>query len=155
MSIFFISIFWVYVTVGPRRSRLSLGQILATCLVITPPCTDSRMIRDCPDSAARTDTVPAAVGRYGAVYLAGRNPRSDWSLLVRKQMPGPYLIPRPYWYTAIHRYTDCVGWYFYTYKVYKTVSSLPDTLNFRIKFCHSTGIARSGGGVRASTTSYA
>ena len=27
-----------------------------------------------------------------------------------------------------------------------TVSSLPGTLNFRIKFCHSTGIARSGGG---------
>ena len=36
-----------------------------------------------------------------------------------------------------------------------TVSILSDTLNFRIKFCHSTGIARSGGGVRASTTSYA
>ena len=36
-----------------------------------------------------------------------------------------------------------------------TVSSLPGTLNVRIKFCHSTGIARSGGGVRASTTSYA
>ena len=36
-----------------------------------------------------------------------------------------------------------------------TVSSLPGTLNFRIQFCHSTGIARSGGGVRASTTSYA
>ena len=36
-----------------------------------------------------------------------------------------------------------------------TVSSLPGTLNFRIKFCHSTEIARSGGGVRASTTSYA
>ena len=36
-----------------------------------------------------------------------------------------------------------------------TVSSLPGTLNSRIKFCHSTGIARSGGGVRASTTSYA
>ena len=36
-----------------------------------------------------------------------------------------------------------------------TVSSLPGTLNFRMKFCHSTGIARSGGGVRASTTSYA
>ena len=36
-----------------------------------------------------------------------------------------------------------------------TVSSLPGTLNFRIKFCHSPGIARSGGGVRASTTSYA
>ena len=34
-----------------------------------------------------------------------------------------------------------------------TVSSLPGTLNVRIKFCHSTGIARSGGGVRASTTS--
>ena len=33
------------------------------------------------------------------------------------------------------------------------VSSLPGTLNVRIKFCHSTGIARSGGGVRASTTS--
>ena len=30
-----------------------------------------------------------------------------------------------------------------------TVSSLPGTLNFRIKFCHSSGIARSGGGVRA------
>ena len=29
------------------------------------------------------------------------------------------------------------------------------TLNFRLKFCHSTGIARSGGGVRASTTSHA
>ena len=28
------------------------------------------------------------------------------------------------------------------------VSSLPGTLNFRMKFCHSTGIARSGGGVR-------
>ena len=36
-----------------------------------------------------------------------------------------------------------------------TMSSLPGTLNVRIKFCHSTGIARSGGGVRASTTSYA
>ena len=36
-----------------------------------------------------------------------------------------------------------------------TVSSLPGTLNVRIKFYHSTGIARSGGGVRASTTSYA
>ena len=36
-----------------------------------------------------------------------------------------------------------------------TVSSLQGTLNVRIKFCHSTGIARSGGGVRASTTSYA
>ena len=36
-----------------------------------------------------------------------------------------------------------------------TVSSLPGTLNVRIKFCHSTGIAPSGGGVRASTTSYA
>ena len=36
-----------------------------------------------------------------------------------------------------------------------TVSSLPGTLNVRIKFCHSTGIARSGGGVRASTASYA
>ena len=36
-----------------------------------------------------------------------------------------------------------------------TLSSLPGTLNVRIKFCHSTGIARSGGGVRASTTSYA
>ena len=36
-----------------------------------------------------------------------------------------------------------------------TVSSLPGTFNFRIKFCHSTGIARSGGGVRASTASYA
>ena len=36
-----------------------------------------------------------------------------------------------------------------------TVSSLPGTLNVRIKLCHSTGIARSGGGVRASTTSYA
>ena len=36
-----------------------------------------------------------------------------------------------------------------------TVSSLPGTLNVQIKFCHSTGIARSGGGVRASTTSYA
>ena len=36
-----------------------------------------------------------------------------------------------------------------------TVSSLPGTLNVRIKFCHSTGIARSGGGVRASTTSNA
>ena len=36
-----------------------------------------------------------------------------------------------------------------------TVSSLPGTLNVRIKFGHSTGIARSGGGVRASTTSYA
>ena len=36
-----------------------------------------------------------------------------------------------------------------------TVSSVPGTLNVRIKFCHSTGIARSGGGVRASTTSYA
>ena len=36
-----------------------------------------------------------------------------------------------------------------------TVSSLPGTLNFRLKLCHSTGIARSGGGVRASTTSYA
>ena len=36
-----------------------------------------------------------------------------------------------------------------------TVSSLPGTLNVLIKFCHSTGIARSGGGVRASTTSYA
>ena len=35
-----------------------------------------------------------------------------------------------------------------------TVSSLPGTLNVRVKFCHSTGIARSGGGVRASTTSY-
>ena len=32
------------------------------------------------------------------------------------------------------------------------MSSLPGTLNFRMKFCHSTGIARSGGGVRASTT---
>ena len=32
---------------------------------------------------------------------------------------------------------------------------IPGTLNSRIKFCHSTGIARSGGGVRASTTSYA
>ena len=28
------------------------------------------------------------------------------------------------------------------------MSSLPGTLNFRMKFCHSTGIARSGGGVR-------
>ena len=28
------------------------------------------------------------------------------------------------------------------------LSSLPGTLNFRMKFCHSTGIARSGGGVR-------
>ena len=28
-------------------------------------------------------------------------------------------------------------------------------VNVRIKFCHSTGIARSGGGVKASTTSYA
>ena len=36
-----------------------------------------------------------------------------------------------------------------------TLSSLPGTLNVRIKFCHSTRIARSGGGVRASTTSYA
>ena len=36
-----------------------------------------------------------------------------------------------------------------------TVSSLPGTLNVRIKFCYSTGIARSGGGVRACTTSYA
>ena len=36
-----------------------------------------------------------------------------------------------------------------------TVSSLPGTLNIRIKFCHSTEIARSGGAVRASTTSYA
>ena len=36
-----------------------------------------------------------------------------------------------------------------------TVSSLPGTLNVWIKFCRSTGIARSGGGVRASTTSYA
>ena len=36
-----------------------------------------------------------------------------------------------------------------------TVSHLPGTLNVGIKFCHSTGIARSGGGVRASTTSYA
>ena len=36
-----------------------------------------------------------------------------------------------------------------------TVSSVPGTLNVRIKFCHSTGIARSGGGVRASTASYA
>ena len=36
-----------------------------------------------------------------------------------------------------------------------TVSSLPGTLNVRIKFCHSTGIVRSGGGVRAGTTSYA
>ena len=36
-----------------------------------------------------------------------------------------------------------------------TVSSLPGTFNVRIKFCHGTGIARSGGGVRASTTSYA
>ena len=36
-----------------------------------------------------------------------------------------------------------------------TVSHLTGTLNVRIKFCHSTGIARSGGGVRASTTSYA
>ena len=35
-----------------------------------------------------------------------------------------------------------------------TVSSLPGTLNVRIKFCNSSGIARSGGGVRASTTSY-
>ena len=26
------------------------------------------------------------------------------------------------------------------------MSSLPGTLNFRIKFCHSTGIARSGAG---------
>ena len=32
-----------------------------------------------------------------------------------------------------------------------TVSSLPGTLNVRVKLCHSTGIARSGGGVRAST----
>ena len=31
-----------------------------------------------------------------------------------------------------------------------TVSSLSGTLNVRIKFCYSTGIARSGGGVRAS-----
>ena len=29
-----------------------------------------------------------------------------------------------------------------------TVSILSGTLNFRIKFCHSTGIARSGGGVK-------
>ena len=36
-----------------------------------------------------------------------------------------------------------------------TVSSLPGALNVRIKFCNSTGIARSGGGVWASTTSYA
>ena len=36
-----------------------------------------------------------------------------------------------------------------------TVSSLPGTLNSRIKLCHSTGVARSGGGVRTSTTSYA
>ena len=36
-----------------------------------------------------------------------------------------------------------------------SLSSLPGTLNVRIKFRHSTGIARSGGGVRASTTSYA
>ena len=36
-----------------------------------------------------------------------------------------------------------------------TVPSLPGTLNVRIKFCHSNGIARSGGGVRASTTSHA
>ena len=36
-----------------------------------------------------------------------------------------------------------------------TVSSLPGTLNVRIKFCHSTDIARSGGGVRAGTASYA
>ena len=34
-----------------------------------------------------------------------------------------------------------------------TVSSLQGTLSVQIKFCHSTGIARSGGGVRASTTS--
>ena len=33
-----------------------------------------------------------------------------------------------------------------------TVSSLPGTLNFRINFCHGTVIARSGGGVRASTS---
>ena len=37
----------------------------------------------------------------------------------------------------------------------ETVSSLPGTLNVRIKLCHSTGIARSGGGVRTSTKSYA
>ena len=35
-----------------------------------------------------------------------------------------------------------------------TVSSLPRMLNVRIKFRHSTGIVQSGGGVRASTTSY-
>ena len=35
------------------------------------------------------------------------------------------------------------------------VSSLSGTLNVRIKLCHSTGFARSGGGIRASTTSYA
>ena len=28
-----------------------------------------------------------------------------------------------------------------------SLSSLPDTINFRMQFCHSTGIARSGGGV--------
>ena len=33
-----------------------------------------------------------------------------------------------------------------------TVSSLPGTSNVWIKFCHSTGITRLGGGVRASTT---
>ena len=37
----------------------------------------------------------------------------------------------------------------------ETVSSLPGTINVRIKLCHSTGIARSGGGVGASITSYA
>ena len=36
-----------------------------------------------------------------------------------------------------------------------TVSSLPGMLNVRIKFCHSTGIERSCGWVRASTISYA
>ena len=31
-----------------------------------------------------------------------------------------------------------------------TVSSLPGTLNVRIKFCHNIGIAQSGGGVSGS-----
>ena len=35
-----------------------------------------------------------------------------------------------------------------------TVSSILGTFNFWTKFCHSTGIARLGGGFRASATSY-
>ena len=58
-------------------------------------------------------------------------------------------------HTSLLRFQELKGSFVHIADAEGTVSSLPGTLNFRIKFCHSTGIARSGGGVRASTTSYA